>query len=109
METKNINNDYQLLDSCFREFPSIDGIDSKIIKHFEKLGYLHKSIEWIAMEKIHGANLSFITDGVSILTAKRSGIINTTENFFGSSLIMKKYYNDIIEIFNRIKNDNSGL
>lgn len=91
----------------FKEYSSIDGVTQKNIKKLEKYGHLNKNIEWIALEKIHGANLSFLTDGVTISTAKRSGIIDDKENFFNSTKITEKYQKDVLEIFHRIKASNN--
>lgn len=33
-------------------------------------------LEYVVQEKVHGANLSFITDGHKILSAKRTELIN---------------------------------
>jgi uncharacterized protein YlbG (UPF0298 family) len=90
----------------FREFSSIESPSSKHIKQLEKYGYLNSSIEWIALEKIHGANFSFITDGIEIITAKRSGIISEKEKFFNSTAISKKYLDDILTLYHVIKKTN---
>lgn len=90
--------------STFRTYSHINNTSGKTIK---KMGpYLDLSAEWVAIEKIHGANLSFLTDGVTIMTARRSGIIPQEENFYSSTKITEKYHDDILEVYRRIKTDN---
>ncbi|XWV26621.1 ligase 2 [Tupanvirus soda lake] len=89
----------------FREFSSIENSNSKHIKQLEKYGYTNNIMEWVAMEKIHGANFSFITDGSNIVVAKRSSVVPETENFYNSKSIRDKYQGDIMIVFNKIKND----
>ena len=107
----------------FKEFSSIDNPGNKHISQLQKYGHMLPSNEWVAMEKIHGANFSFITlsrneqviskasisditNGVDIICAKRSGKIGENENFYNSSFIRDKYKSDIVEVHNRIKLDN---
>ena len=94
------------LASYFREFSSIENLNNRTIKQLEKNGYLQHLTEWIAMEKIHGANFSFITDGTSVIIAKRSGIIAEKENFYNSSIILEKYRDDIISLYQTVKSHN---
>lgn len=70
---------------------------------------------FVAREKIHGTNFSVIITKDSIQPAKRSGVIDVTENFFGWQDLMSKYSgqfktiqqtyfatpyeNDVIQIF----------
>ncbi|XWV25678.1 RNA ligase 2 [Tupanvirus deep ocean] len=89
----------------FREFSSIDNSNSKHIKQLEKYGYTNNMVEWVALEKIHGANFSFVTDGLNIAVAKRSCVIPDNENFFNSNIIRDKYQADILTMFGKIKND----
>lgn len=48
--------------------------------------------QWVAREKIHGANFSFlISDGQTVTPAKRSGEILPTESFYGCEGVVAKY------------------
>lgn len=48
--------------------------------------------QWVAREKIHGANFSFlINDGQTVTPAKRSGEILPTESFYGCEGVVAKY------------------
>jgi Rnl2 family RNA ligase len=58
--------------------------------------------EWVALEKIHGSNFSFVCDGASVLPAKRSGIIPVSESgvydFYGCSLVVEEYSDKVMEL-----------
>lgn len=53
---------------------------------------------WVALEKIHGANFSFWTDGSVLWTAKRSGVIGDGKSFF-SSHKLEKYNPKVLEVY----------
>ena len=57
-------------------------------------------LEYVVQEKIHGANLSFITDGKSILSAKRTELILDNEEFFNSKIVLEKYRESVLEKLN---------
>ena len=42
---------------------------------------------WAITEKVHGANLCLITDGISTKVAKRSEILQNDDDFFGYQLM----------------------
>lgn len=61
--------------------------------------------EFIVQEKIHGANLSFWTDGKTIRCAKRTGFIEADEKFYNYRLAMEKYKQSILRAFQLIKSE----
>lgn len=85
----------------FSSYESIENLNEKLIKSFVNGG--KGDAEWVAMEKIHGSNLSFITNGKNIRVAKRGGILGEVENFFNAQELVKKYKNDLLEIFVRVQ------
>ena len=56
-------------------------------------------LEYVVQEKVHGANISFITDGKTIISAKRTELISENEQFFNSKLVQKNYSSKILQIF----------
>lgn len=56
--------------------------------------------EFIVQEKVHGANICFITDGKEIQSAKRTELIFNKEDFYNSKSVQNKYESKIIELFN---------
>jgi len=95
----------EILNSHFSEFSSIENCKKKYINDLQKYGYIDSVNEWVAMEKIHGANFSFITDGIEIITARRSATLQSDEKFYGHQLIAEKYKSDVLQIHSKIKLD----
>lgn len=62
----------------------------------------HGNAEYIVQEKVHGANLSFITDGTHIISAKRTGLILENEEFFNAGAVLEKYFHPIIKLFQEV-------
>lgn len=54
--------------------------------------------EWVAREKIHGTNFSFIVSRDSVTCAKRTGIINDGEDFFGYAIVQAKYRDSLLAL-----------
>lgn len=47
--------------------------------------------DWVATEKLHGANFSLWTDGEDVKAARRSGFIPEDESFYGSAPVVEHY------------------
>jgi Rnl2 family RNA ligase len=82
----------------FKKYNSIensyqDGFLSSIIEQ----GFGEQ--EYHVQEKVHGANLSFITDGQQILSAKRTELILDNEDFYNSKLVLEKYKDKILALY----------
>ena len=82
----------------FIKYPSLEN-------HYRK-NYLFKvessdaiSGEWVATEKLHGANFSLWTDGVEVKAARRSGFIPEDESFYGHKPVLEKYKPLILELY----------
>lgn len=56
--------------------------------------------EWVALEKIHGANFSFWYDGEELKYAKRSGFCDDT--FFSCYIIVEKYGEAVKRLYDQI-------
>ena len=88
----------------FKKYNSIensyqdDFINSIIEQGFGNLTY-------VVQEKVHGANLSFITDGQNILTAKRTELILDSEEFFNSKRVLTNYKDKILNLHKDISSD----
>lgn len=54
--------------------------------------------EWVAREKIHGTNFSFIVSRDAVTCAKRSGIIHDGEDFFGYAIVQARYRDSLLEL-----------
>jgi len=60
------------------------------------------NIDFVVQEKVHGANLCFITDGQTIHTARRNELIIEDENFYNAHLVLEQYKHQIIALFHDI-------
>jgi len=91
----------------FKKYGSIENHDNDIMKKFQA----HFPSEvWIALEKVHGSNMSFIiqqneANECELKIAKRTTILSTEEEttFYNCVLIKDKYESSAIEFFKHIK------
>lgn len=63
----------------------------------------------VALEKIHGANFSWIVTADSVRVAKRSGLIEETETFYGHTRFYKRYLPAVQTLFELAKDENPSL
>jgi Rnl2 family RNA ligase len=87
----------------FREYPSIENPRKKVIEFLESQVIKNPTCQWVALEKIHGANFSFTSDGNIVNANKRSGPIAPNENFFCFEIILERHSKSVILIFNYLK------
>lgn len=86
------------------EFKKYNSIENSYQEDFIDLiveqGYA--GLEYVVQEKVHGANLSFITDGQDILSAKRTELIADDEEFFNSKLVLEKYRSKVMALHKQL-------
>uniref|UniRef100_A0A6C0H5K2 RNA ligase domain-containing protein n=1 Tax=viral metagenome TaxID=1070528 RepID=A0A6C0H5K2_9ZZZZ len=79
-------------------------INDKKIKEMDKMEL------WVATEKIHGTNLSFICRGTDeIVGCRRHGILKNGEYFMNYEKILEKYKKDMLGINEEIKKEYKDL
>ena len=87
----------------FTKYNSIENAyRSEFIEKVSNSGYHGE--QFVVQEKVHGANLSYWTDGKEIKAAKRSDFLEETENFYNFQAIRDKYREGILQAFQIIKN-----
>lgn len=59
--------------------------------------------EFVVQEKVHGANLTFITDGKEIQCAKRTDLLKSGEKFFNYERVRDRYREKIFETFKLVQ------
>lgn len=85
----------------FKKYNSIENsCQPDFLNEIEKQGFIDQ--EFVVQEKVHGANLCFITDGKNIISAKRTELISDEEDFYNSKQVQKKYEPKIIHLFSLI-------
>lgn len=88
----------------FIKYSSIENIDNaKLVEKAFLEGHTAINIYWIAQEKVHGTNFSFICDGKDVTCAKRTNFIGESESFFGYEIILKRYKTNILEMYSFLK------
>lgn len=80
----------------FERYPTIDTFSEKI-----KMRCLRSVEKWYAVEKIHGANYQFITNGVGVQSASRNRIL-TSEVFFNHKVVFDRYAGVVRENYQRL-------
>lgn len=87
----------------FKKYNSIENAyQTKMIDQIKMQGFGHDI--FIVQEKVHGANLSFFTDGKEIKMAKRTDFIEKDDKFYNAHQILERYRNNILELFQKVKN-----
>lgn len=84
----------------FSKYSSIENAYQQ--KYIDKMcATLPDETVWVVMEKVHGANFSFSTDGKEVKIAKRTAFIGKEEEkaFYNCSSVIEKYSEKIIQIF----------
>jgi len=66
-------------------------------------------VEWVATEKIHGANLSLLTDGVRVRAAKRKAILDPGDDFFAHRAILERLAPALRALFARVAAGEGGV
>jgi len=74
----------------FRRFTEITSYESQSIEKIVDSGFTSDRYEWVLMEKIHGANFSILTDGNQLICAKRTGILEENDKFYGYALVIEE-------------------
>lgn len=59
-------------------------------------------LDYVVQEKVHGANMSFVTNGQDIRCAKRTEFILDNEEFFNSKQVLDNYKNKILSLYNDV-------
>lgn len=88
----------------FKKYNSIENsYQDDFISSITEQGF--GDLEYVVQEKIHGANLSFITDGQNILSAKRTELILDSEEFFNSKFVLANYKDKILNLHKALSAD----
>jgi Rnl2 family RNA ligase len=89
---------------AFRKFYSIENVYSdKTLEEFRSR--VSEDEVWCVSEKVHGANFSFTTDGVTVKYAKRTSFLEPADlkQFYNCQNICDRITPKIVDIFNTLK------
>jgi Rnl2 family RNA ligase len=89
----------------FRKYSSIENsYREKEIKKIYDAGFASKDIKWVATEKVHGTNFSFICNGQNVICAKRTSVLNGEEldRFYDADIMLEKYKDNVLNLFEEL-------
>jgi len=69
-----------------------------------KKGIVRSDETWIVLEKIHGCNFSFVTNGEELGCARRTELLGETESFYSWQKIRDKHKANILKLFVDVQN-----
>jgi len=85
------------------------------IENSYRQGFLDKcamrvgDAQMVALEKIHGANFSWIADASGVRVAKRTDVIDELETFYGHTRFYNRYKPVVQALFGLVKNEFPGI
>lgn len=86
----------------FRKYNSIENSFRKLeIEAIKEAGFFEET--YVVQEKVHGANLSFITNGDRIQTAKRTSLLKADEKFYNFQEVRDRYADQIRQAYHLVK------
>jgi len=86
----------------FRKYNSIENAYRKIyVEEVREAGFFDEV--FVVQEKVHGANLSFITDGKAIQTAKRTSLLEENEKFYNFQQVRDRRAEQILAVFDKVQ------
>lgn len=92
----------------FKKYNSIENsYQLEFLNEIKEQGFY--DLEYVVQEKVHGANLSFITNGKDIISAKRTELITDDENFYNSKYVQQKYESKVIQLYKLISEKYSDV
>mmetsp|Transcript_15672 Transcript_15672/g.28509 ORF Transcript_15672/g.28509 Transcript_15672/m.28509 type:complete len:659 (+) Transcript_15672:29-2005(+) len=65
--------------------------------------------EWVATEKVHGANFCFMTDGVEVGWAKRTSKLTAADKFYSVQEQMPRYHPFVLKAFQLLSTSMTNL
>lgn len=98
------------LESLWRRYPKIHDIsDTEWLAELKSNGLMEHDVEWVATEKVHGANMSMMTDGKCVCAAKRTSLLFEDDTFYkGWQEVMERHRQSVLCCFEQIKKGDHG-
>lgn len=83
----------------FAKYPSLTNhyVD-KLVDWAREQGHTGDGVEWEVTEKLHGCNVSFVTDGVQVWPARRSDYLAYDEKFHTVWAYVKAYWRRLVRL-----------
>ena len=85
----------------FKQYPSIGRASDEAWMERIRAAVEPETL-FAVQEKVHGANVSFLTDGLDVRMARRTAMLREGESFFGHESVLDRYEWQVVHIFNRL-------
>ena len=87
------------------EFKKYSSIENSFSREFMEhiWAEMPQDFEYVVQEKVHGANTSFLCDGVDVGFAKRTSMLTEGEQFYDYSELVARYRDRVLKLFADIK------
>ncbi|GHV43129.1 hypothetical protein FACS1894180_1320 [Bacteroidia bacterium] len=86
----------------FKKYSSIENtFDKDFVEKIKE--QIPANQEFIVQEKVHGSNVSFITDGAKMEFAKRTGVVEEGEKFYDYEELFERYRPKILNLYKSVK------
>ena len=88
------------------QFKKYNSIENTFDKEFVERIIIEEADkqEFVVQEKVHGANVCFITDGRDVSFGKRSGMVEAGEKFYDYEELLERYRDKVIALYSSVKN-----
>ena len=90
----------------FKKYTSIE--NSYREKYLQQIQIQFPKEKWVVMEKIHGSNFGFWTDGKEVKCQKKSMFIPEDDNFYHYKRVLERYRTNILDYFQNCKDHVNG-
>jgi len=94
----------------FIKYNSIENYtDQDMVEYIKTSFHDDINIVWIALEKVHGSNFGFTTDGKEIICSKRTSFLNENDKFYDFQGIRDMYRERVFKLFELCAEMHPGL
>ena len=86
----------------FKKYSSIENtFDKEFVEKVRLEGLGDK--EFVVQEKVHGSNVCFVTDGLTVGFGKRTGFVEAGEKFYDYEELLERYTPKVTSLFSIVK------
>ena len=87
------------------EFKKYSSIENSFNREFMErvMAEMPSDLQYVIQEKVHGANTSFLCDGIQVQFAKRTSVLTEEEKFYDYPELLETYKERILKLYVCIK------
>lgn len=87
------------------EFKKYSSIENSFNREFMErvMAEMPSDLQYVIQEKVHGANISFLCDGLQVQFAKRTSVLTEEEIFYDYHELLETYKERIMKLYANIK------